>query len=118
MRFVDFSWDIKGATKYFVFVALPFDLSSAPFVFTKVVPPLVKHWRLHAVKIAYSLDDVLDIACKYQDSLFCSNFVKTTLINSGFVSNVTKSVWIAYQHIIWLSIEIDIKNDILSITSS
>ena len=35
--YLGFSWDIKGATKYFVFTALPFGLSSAPFVFTKVV---------------------------------------------------------------------------------
>ena len=47
--YLGFSWDIKGATEYFVFTDLPFGLSSAPFAFTKVVRPLVKHWRLHAV---------------------------------------------------------------------
>ena len=52
--YLDFSWDIKGATKYFVFTVLPFGLSSALFVLTKVVHPLVKHWPLHAVKIACS----------------------------------------------------------------
>ena len=113
-----FSWDIKGATKYFVFTVLPFGLSSAPFVFTKVVRPLVKHWRSHAVKIACFLDDGLGIAYTYQDALSCSNFVKTTLINSGFVPNVTKSIWIPCERIIWLGIEIDTNNNILSIASS
>ena len=56
--YLDFSWDIKGATKYFVFTVLPFGLSSAQFVFTKVVCPLVKHWRFHAVKIVCFLDNV------------------------------------------------------------
>ena len=47
--YLGFSWDIKGATKYFIFTVLPFGLSSAPFAFTKVVRPLVKHWRLYSV---------------------------------------------------------------------
>ena len=51
-------------------------LSSAPFVFAKLVRPLMKHWRLHAVKIACFLDDGSGIACTYQDALSYSNFVK------------------------------------------
>ena len=30
--YLGFSWDIKGATKYFVFAVLPFGLSYAPFI--------------------------------------------------------------------------------------
>ena len=101
-----FSWDIKWTTNYFVFTILPFGLSSVPFVFTKVVHPLVKHWRLNAVKIACFLDDGLGIAYVCQDAISCSNLVKTTLINSGFVPNVTKSIWILCQRIIWLCIKI------------
>ena len=74
--YLGFSWDIKGATKYFVFTVLPFGLSSAPFVFAKAVRRLVKHWRLHAVKTACFLDDGSGIACTYQDALSYSNFVK------------------------------------------
>ena len=69
---------IKWTTRYFLFTILPFGLSSAPFVFAKVARPLVKHWRLHAVKAACFLDDGLGIACTYQDALSCSNFVKVT----------------------------------------
>ena len=78
----------------------------------------MKHWRSHAAKIACFLDDGLGIAYTYQDALSCSNFVKTTLINSGFVPNVTKSIWIPCKRIIWLGIEIDTNNNILSIASS
>ena len=112
------SGDIKGTTKYLVFTVLPFRLSSAPFIYTKVVRLFVKHWRLHAVKIACFLDDGLGIVYTYQDALSYSNFLKLTLINSGFVPNVTKSVWIPCQRIIWLCIRIDINNNNLSITSS
>ena len=71
---------------------------------------------MHAIKIACFLDDGLCIA--YQYVLSCSNVVKATLINSGFVPNVTKPIWIPCQRIIWLGIEIDINNKTLSITSS
>ena len=116
--YLGFSWDIKGTTKYLAFTVLPFRLSSAPFIYTKVVRLFVKNWRLHAVKIACFLDDGLGIVYTYQDGLSYSNFLKSTLINSGFVPNVTKSVWIPCQRIIWLCIRIDINNNNLSITSS
>ena len=64
------------------------------------------------------LDDSLGIANTYENALSCSNFVKATLINLGFVPNVTKSIWIPYQRIIWLGVETDINNNTLSITSS
>ena len=108
LTYIGFSWDIKGATKYLVFTVLSIGLSSAPFVFTKVVRPLVKRWCLHALKIAWFLDDGLGLAYTYQDALSCSNFVKTTLINWGFVP----SIWIPCQRIICLSIEIDTNNNI------
>ena len=101
-----------------VTVLLPFGLSSAPFVFTKVVHPLVKQRHLHALEIVGFLDNCLGIAHQYQDAISCFNFVERTLINSDFVQNVTKSVWILCQRIIWLGMEIDINNNISSITSS
>ena len=36
--YLGFSWNISGSTKYFVFNVLPFGLSSALFVFRKVLP--------------------------------------------------------------------------------
>ena len=42
-KFLGFSWVFKGNMKFFVFTVLPFGLSSAPFIFTKEVRPLVKY---------------------------------------------------------------------------
>ena len=78
----------------------------------------MKHGRLHAVKVFCFLDNGLGIAYTYPDAFSCSNFVITTLINSGFVPNITKSIWIPCQHTIWLGIEVDTNTNILSITSS
>ena len=38
-----------------MFTVLPFGLSSAPFIFTNVVRPLVRYWRSHAVRITVYL---------------------------------------------------------------
>ena len=34
-----------------------FDLNTTPFSFTEVVRPLIKYWRIDAVRKAYFLDD-------------------------------------------------------------
>ena len=52
-KFLGFSWVFKGNIKFFVFTVLLFGLTSAPFIFTKVVRPLVKYWRLNSVKIIF-----------------------------------------------------------------
>ena len=61
--YLGFTCDINRATKNFVFIVLPFGVSSTSFVFTKVV-----HWRLHAVKTVCFLDDGLGIEYTYQNA--------------------------------------------------
>ena len=84
------SWEINKQTHYFVFTVLPFGLITAPFVFTKVVWQLIKYWRLHAVRIAFFLDDGLGIEFGYSKSKTLSKLVLNTLINAGFVTNKEK----------------------------
>ena len=63
--FWDFSWVFPGSVRYFCFSVLPLGPSSAPYVFTKCLRPLVKFWRFNGVKIAVFLDD----GCGKGDSL-------------------------------------------------
>ena len=51
--FFGFSW--KG--KYFCFTVLPFDLSTAPFIFSKCLREMVKYGRKNSIKIVMYLDD-------------------------------------------------------------
>ena len=41
----------------YVFLVLPFGLSSAPYIFKKLLKPLEKHWRIQGTCIAVFLDD-------------------------------------------------------------
>ena len=42
-QFLGFSWVFDGVTKYFKFTVLPFGLSVGPYIFSKVMRPLVKY---------------------------------------------------------------------------
>ena len=54
--FLGFSWKFRnGVTHHFVFKVLPFGLSSASHIFTKVLKPLEKYWRVFGFNIALFL---------------------------------------------------------------
>ena len=51
--YLGFCWN----EKYYVFSVLPFGLTSAPYVFTKTLRPLVKYWCKHGIRMVLYLDD-------------------------------------------------------------
>ena len=44
-KFLGFSWSFDGVVRYFVFRVLPFGLSSACYLFTKMFKTFVVRWR-------------------------------------------------------------------------
>ena len=50
-----------GEPSFFMFTVLPFGLSSAPYIFTKLLRPLVKHWRSQGIHTVVYLDDGFDV---------------------------------------------------------
>ena len=101
-KFLSFSWEFNGITKYFSFNVLPFDLSSAPYIFTKCLRPLIKHWRANGLFIVVFLDDGWGTASSFNECEKFANSVKCDLLSAGFVPNVDKSVWTPVQDIDWL----------------
>ena len=71
---------------------LPFGLTSAPFLFTKVMKCLVTFWRTQGIKISVFIDDGLGLADKVKSNIH-SLVVKKTLTEAGFVINTQKSIW-------------------------
>lgn len=55
--FLGFSWIENGFTKYYVFTVLPFGLTSAPFIWTKCLRPIVKHIRENGIFFVLFLDE-------------------------------------------------------------
>ena len=83
--FLGFSWPFKGKTRYFSFRVLPFGLSSVPYIFTKLVRPLISHWRSQGIDIVVYHDDGLGVAPSQPLALAHSNTVRADLVHSGFV---------------------------------
>jgi len=94
--YLGFSWK----EKCYVFTVLPFGLSSSPYIFTKCLRPLVKHWRKCGIRIVLYLDDGWgtngDLDSCYKDS----SFVLKSLNDAGFVVNKEKSVWKPCQELL------------------
>ncbi|VDI53464.1 Hypothetical predicted protein [Mytilus galloprovincialis] len=67
-------------------IMLAFGLSSAPYLFTKCLRPIVKYWRENGVDIVLYLDDGLGMGKNKQEASECSSFVKTSLLEAGFLN--------------------------------
>lgn len=101
-RYLGFSWEFDGVVKYFTFQCLPFGLSTAPYIFTKCLKPLVKHWRSKGFFMVIYIDDGWCRASSESDCIRVANIVKKDLVESGFVPNVEKSHWTPTQLVQWL----------------
>ena len=111
--YLGFSWFVDGVTKFFVFTLLPFGLSPSPFVFTKLLRPLVKYWRLHGLLIVVYIDDGICVTIGLEEAKRNSRFVRHTLIAAGLVLNVEKSNWEPSQTSEWLGIITDTHKSVL-----
>ena len=102
LPYLGFQWEIGCVTHYFCFAVLPFGLSTASFIFTKVCRHLVKWWRFHGIRIVLYLNDDFSTTPSRLQSLKNSVLVKNSLIKVGFLPNGEKSVWIPTQNCEWL----------------
>ena len=78
-EFLGFSWFKDGFTQFYKFTVLPFGLPTGPYIFTKVMRPLVRYWRLQAFRIAVYLDDGLGVCPSFADCCSRSLGVKSDL---------------------------------------
>ena len=90
--------------KYYCFTVVPFGLSYAPYIFTKVLREMVKYCRSHCIKIVMFLDD--GWGTNSNRHLFSADavFVKNSLLKAGFVINLEKSIWEPVQKLEWLGL--------------
>ena len=54
-QFLGFQWEERGVPSYYVFTVLPFGLSTACYVFTKLMRPLVRFWQGKGLKSYFIL---------------------------------------------------------------
>lgn len=116
-KFLAFAWDFgDGVLKYFQFAVLPFGLSSAPYLFTKLLKPLVTSWRCKGITVVVVLDDGLGGGANKIQAKINSLTVYADLLKFGFVVNEDKALWEPVQNIIWLGTILDTNQAFTSVT--
>ena len=89
---------------FYVFTVLSLSLSSVPYVFTKVVKPLEKYWRIQGLCIAIFLDDGWAIVQDRKSCHIKARAARVDLCHTGFVVNGDESVCEPTQALNWLGI--------------
>jgi hypothetical protein len=86
-RFVGFQW--KGV--FYQYNCLPFGLSTAPWVFSKIIRELVMYWRAKGINILPYLDDLLFLICGYEEGIRLRSIIERDMRLAGLSINWDKS---------------------------
>lgn len=86
-KMLRFEWN----SQLYEFNVLPFGLCTAPFLFTKLLKPVLQYLRSSGLLSVNYLDDFLCIGRSYNEALNNLNITKNLLISLGFVINTDKS---------------------------
>ena len=98
------------------FAVLPFGLASACYVFTKLLRPLIKHWRGQGLRAILYLDDGI-VAVSGKDAAgVASRRVREDLAKAGLVEHTDKCSWVPSQHT--FGFHIDLGNGVISVPES
>ncbi|KAL7306209.1 hypothetical protein TKK_0001650 [Trichogramma kaykai] len=80
----------KHNKNYYEFSCLAFGLNIAPYIFTKLLKPVVAHLRNQGLKSVIYSDDLMLFGKTYNDCLLNVNRTKALLIDLGFIINDNK----------------------------
>ncbi|CAK1601012.1 unnamed protein product [Parnassius mnemosyne] len=82
-------FDLNGIL--YEFNCLPFGLSTAPYLFTKLLKPVVEYFRLNNIITVIYLDDLLLFGNSYAESNKNIVFIKNVFENLGLLIKYEKS---------------------------
>ncbi|CAJ0601770.1 unnamed protein product [Cylicocyclus nassatus] len=104
LQYLGFKW--QG--EIYQFLCLPFGLSSAPHIFTKLLRPFVKKWRSLGLDAAIYLDDGLIFGPSSSSCSHAVDAVRADLTKAGFFFAEEKCSWTPAQKSSWLGFIIDL----------
>lgn len=113
--YLGFSWKFKNKIKYFIFLVLPFGLSTAGHVFSKVLRPMVTFWRAQGFRVIFHLDDGWGVESDFDSCSLWSNTVRRDLLSAIFFINEEKSQWRPTKKLTWLGFIWDLYNSTLEL---
>ena len=116
-RFLGFEWSHEGVSLSGRAVGLPFGLSLAPFVFTKVFRPLIKRWRAMGINTCLYIDDGIIFGETEEQCREAVSQVQRDLAAAGVKIAPEKSMWEPSQSGEWLGFHIDLREKKVSISA-
>ena len=106
-----FQWQ----SQTYQFDTLPFGLSSAPYVFTKLLKPVVAILRRLGIRVVLYLDDMLIMASSKEEARAHLATAMHLLTALGFILNLDKSVLTPTQRVIFLGFCLDSRTMLISL---
>ena len=100
------------------FNTLPFGLSSAPYVFTKLLKPAVAILRRLGIRVVLYLDDMLIMANSKEEARLHLATAMHLLTALGFILNLNKSVSTPTQKVVFLGFCLDSRTLLISLPTS
>ena len=111
-EFLGFSWN----SDYYIFNVLPFGLSTAGHIFTKLLREPVRVLRSQGIKVITYLDDGIAGGSSYEHSKNVSVEVKKLLVSLGFIFAEDKCNWDPAQCVHWLGYSWDLNAGIVRVS--
>lgn len=105
----------KYNNQLYEFTCMPFGLSIAPFIFTKIFKPIMNHLRSLGFLSVLYLDDILLFGKNKQDCYNNVNYTINLLTSLGFLINNEKSLFEPTQEIKFLGFMFNSSNMTISI---
>lgn len=102
-KFLRFSFQ----NQLYEYTVLPFGLNTSPFVFTKILKPVISFLRSLGFLSVIYIDDFLLMGNSYLNCLDNVNRTSRLLENLGFIINKEKSILIPSQKCTFLGLTID-----------
>ncbi|KAK6036610.1 reverse transcriptase [Cooperia oncophora] len=99
-----FHWE----DKYYKFLCLPFGLSSAPYIFTKLLRSFIKVWRAQGRGIAIYIDDGIIFERSRAACAETVSIIRSDLKRAGWFFAEDKCKWDPSQSCTWLGFNIDL----------
>jgi hypothetical protein len=109
--FLSFRWQ----SKILQWTRLPFGLSTAPALFTRIIKKALSPLRKAGVPYVQYLDDILIVGASKSECSENADKVFTQLVNMGFRIGLKKSVLTPTQQITFLGFQLDTVRNQLSI---
>ncbi|XP_060080812.1 uncharacterized protein LOC132560179 [Ylistrum balloti] len=114
--YLGFAWNFEGKLRYFVFKVLPFGLSTAGYIFSKVTRELVKYWRAGGHRVIMYLDDGIGGHRNKTRAVDLSRQVHKDLGRFGFLIAENKCEWEPTQEVTWLGLRWNMTEGMVYIT--